>query len=212
MFRKGFVFAAAAGAVPVLACAVSLFAQTNTAPKPAARSAAAARRVERGKYLVNIMSCSDCHTPFKMGPNGPEPDMTRYLSGHPEGMKLPPPPAPSGPWIASFVDTNTAYAGPWGISYAINLTSDKNTGLGAGVWSEEVFIKAMRNGKHFGASRPIQPPMPWFWIGKATDEDLKSMFAFLQTVPPIVNHVPDWQEPPASSRPGAPAQPKPAKK
>src|ERR1044071_10193515 len=41
-------------------------------------------RVERGKYLVKIMGCNDCHTPWKMGANGPEPDMTRMLSGHPE--------------------------------------------------------------------------------------------------------------------------------
>ena len=61
-----------------------------------AQSAVAAKRVERGKYLVTIMVCNDCHTPFKMGPKGPEPDMSRMLSGHPEGMKLPPPPAKKG--------------------------------------------------------------------------------------------------------------------
>ena len=170
------------------------------------QSAVSSRRVERGKYLVTIGGCNDCHTPFKMGPNGPEPDMTRMLSGHPESMKLPPPPPPSGPWIASFAGTLTAYAGPWGISYAANLTPDKNTGTGGGVWSEEVFIKAMRTGKHFGTSRPIQPPMPWNWIGKATDEDLKSIWAYLQSVPPISNHVPDWQEP-AGTPPGGPAAP-----
>ena len=50
-------------------------------------------RLERGRYLVTILGCNDCHTPFKMGPKGPEPDMSRMLSGHPESMKLPPPPA-----------------------------------------------------------------------------------------------------------------------
>jgi hypothetical protein len=171
-------------------------------------SSVTARRVERGKYLVTIMACNDCHTPFKMGPKGPEPDMSRMLSGHPEGMKMPPPPAASGPWIGAFAGTNTAWAGPWGISYTANLTPDKNTGIGGGVWSEAVFMQAMRSGKHFGTSRPIQPPMPWYAIGKATDEDLRSIWAYLMTVPPVSNHVPDWQEPPAASKPGASAQPK----
>jgi hypothetical protein len=152
------------------------------------------RRVERGKYLVTISGCNDCHTPWKMGSNGvPEPDMTRMLSGHPEGMKMPPPPAPSGPWLASFAATQTAYAGPWGVSYAINLTPDQNTGIG--IWTEEMFLKTLRTGKHFGTSRPIMPPMPWYWIGKATDEDLKAIYAYLRSIPPIVNHVPDYQEP-----------------
>src|SRR6266498_1271721 len=83
--------------------------------KAPGQSAVAAKRVERGKYLVTIMSCNDCHTPYKMGPSGPEPDMSRMLSGHPESMKLPPPPKPSGPWVVAFTGTNTAFAGPWGI-------------------------------------------------------------------------------------------------
>lgn len=179
--------------------AVLLFA-ADAGSKPSA--APAAGRAERGKYLITIMGCNDCHTPFKMGANGmPEPDMTRMLSGHPETMKLPPPPAPAGPWIASFAGTFTAFAGPWGVSYAANLTPDQNTGLG--IWTEQMFIQAMRTGKHMGTSRPISPPMPWMWVGKATDDDLKAIYAYLRTVPPIVNHVPDYQEPP---------KPAPAKK
>lgn len=173
------------------------------------RTAASNPRVERGKYLVTIMGCNDCHTPWKVGAQGvPEPDMTRMLSGHPEGMKLPPPPAPIGPWIASFAASFTAYAGPWGISYAMNLTPDQNTGMG--IWTEDMFIRALRTGKHMGTSRPIQPPMPWHWFGKATDEDLKSIFAYLRSIPPIKNRVPDYVEPPAPSQPGAPST-KPAR-
>jgi hypothetical protein len=100
-------------------------------PKPAGQSNVEAGKIERGKYLVTIMICNDCYTPYKMGPKGPEPDMSRMLSGHPEQMKMPPPPKPSGPWVASFAATNTAFAGPWGISYTSNLTPDKNTGLSA---------------------------------------------------------------------------------
>jgi len=173
-------------------------------PKASGQSEVAAKRIERGKYLVTIMFCNDCHTPYKMGPKGPEPDMSRMLSGHPEAMKLPPPPKPSGPWIVAFTGTNTAFAGPWGISYTSNLTPDKNTGLG--IWTEDMFLKAMKTGKHMGTSREIQPPMPWPWIGQATDEDLKAIFAYLKSVPPIANHVPDYEPPAAPGQPAAPAK------
>ncbi len=204
MSTSGKAFAAMCAAACLTPLAVA--APTQAQPRPAGQSNVAARRIERGKYLVTIMYCNDCHTPYKMGPKGPEPDMSLMLSGHPEQMKLPPPPKPVGPWIAAFVGTNTAFAGPWGISYAINLTPDKNTGIGGGVWSEEVFIKAMKTGKHFGTSRDIQPPMPWPWIGKATDEDLKAIFAYLKSVPPITNHVPDYEPPAASAQSPAPAK------
>src|SRR5262245_21560947 len=73
---------------------------------------AKAAQIARGKYLVDIMGCHDCHTPTKMGPNGPEWDMTRALSGHPEDHVMPAAPAPAGPWIASIADTFTAFASP----------------------------------------------------------------------------------------------------
>ena len=68
-------------------------------------------------------------------------------------------PAAKGPWLWQAAATNTAFAGPWGVSYAANLTPDTHTGLG--IWTEDIFVKAIRTGKHFGTSRPIQPPMPW---------------------------------------------------
>ena len=193
MTNSGKAFAALAG-VTCLAL-LTWVSSTEATPKPAGQSNVAAKRIERGKYLVTIIGCNDCHTPFKMGANGPEPDMSKMLSGHPEGMKLPRPPKPSSPWLATFTGTNTAYAGPWGISYTANLTPDKNTGLG--IWTQDMFVKAMKTGKHMGTSRQIQPPMPWPWYSQATDEDLKAMFAYLQSIPPIANHVPDWEPPPA---------------
>ena len=152
-----------------------------------------AARVERGRYLVSIMGCNDCHTPWKMGPNGPEPDMTRFLSGHPESVVMPPPPAVQGPWLWAAAADNTAFAGPWGISYPANLTPDRNTGLG--IWTEDMFLSAIRTGRHMGTSRPINPPMPWPAYRNATDEDLKAIYAYLRTIKPIVNHVPDYQPP-----------------
>ena len=147
-------------------------------------------KIERGRYLSVIGGCNDCHTPFKMGPKGPEPDMTRLLSGHPESLVMPPPPTlPPGPWMYVGAATNTAFAGPWGISYAFNLTPDENTGLG--IWTEEMFVKAMRTGRHMGQSRPILPPMPWPAIAQMTDQDLEALYAYLRSIPPIRNRVPD---------------------
>jgi mono/diheme cytochrome c family protein len=155
----------------------------------AAKSSATGGAVARGKYLVEIAGCHDCHTPQKMGANGPEPDTSRMLAGHPADRTLPPPPAPSGPWIVSSIDSNTAFAGPWGISYTRNLTPDKDTGLGA--WTEQQFVETIRNGRHQGRGRQILPPMPWPVYRNMTDADLKAIFAYLKTIPAQSNKVPD---------------------
>ena len=151
-------------------------------------------RIERGAYLVRTMGCNDCHTPWKMGPRGPEPDMTRALTGHPQDLVMPPPPAlPPGPWTWMGAVTNTAFAGPWGVSFTANLTPDPETGLGK--WTEEMFVQTLRTGRHEGKGRQILPPMPWSMIGKLTDEDLKSLFAYLQSLPPVRNRVPQPIDP-----------------
>jgi hypothetical protein len=124
-----------------------------------------------------------------MGPNGTEPDEARYLSGHPADLKLPPPPKPQGPWIVSADATGTAWSGPWGISYTANLTPDRDTGLGA--WTEQQFIETLRTGRHQGRGRQILPPMPWQPFGTMTDPDLKAVFAYLRSIKPIKNKVPD---------------------
>jgi hypothetical protein len=162
-------------------------------PTPAAGSRAA--RIERGSYLVNSMGCHDCHTPWKLGPRGPEPDMAKALSGHPENLVMPPPPAlPQGPWTWMGGVTNTAFAGAWGVSFTANLTPDPDTGLGK--WTEDMFLQALRTGRHEGKGRPILPPMPWPMIRNLTDEDLKSIFAYLQSLPPLKNRVPQPVDPP----------------
>ena len=155
-------------------------------------------RIDRGSYLVGMMGCNDCHTPWKMGPKGPEPDMTRALTGHPQDVVLPPAPAASGPWIWHGAATNTAFAGPWGVSFTANLTPDAETGLGK--WTEEMFIATMRTARHQGKGRPILPPMPVKMIGRANDEDLKSIFAYLQSLAPVKNKVPAPVEPADGSK------------
>jgi hypothetical protein len=181
-------------------CAAALFAallfigSPVTAQKNQTTSAPNKSMVERGKYLTIIGGCNDCHTPKTFTKEGPVPDMTRELSGHPAGAKVPEVPAsvigPQG-WGALSSNDFTAWAGVWGISFAANLTPDLETGTGN--WTEEMFIKAIRTGKHLGApdGRAILPPMPWPEYRKATDQDLKAIFAYLRTLKPIRNAVPE---------------------
>jgi hypothetical protein len=161
----------------------------TTAVVPTANS-----RVARGGYLVKIMACNDCHTPWTMGPQGPEPDMTRMLSGHPQEMVVTPPPSIQGPWGWAGTGSNTAFAGPWGVSFTANLTPDPETGLGK--WTETTFMDTIRSGRHEGRGRPILPPMPYPMYRQATDEDLRAVFTYLRSIPPIRNRVPQPIDPP----------------
>jgi len=158
-------------------------------------SAAPMSAVDRGKFLVSIGGCNDCHTPWKPdGKGGAAPDMTVMLSGSPMGMTAPAPKLEM-PWMAAASATMTAWSGPWGISYSANLTPD-STGLGK--WDEATFLLAMKNGKHIGNGRPIMPPMPVEALSKLSDDDLKSIFAYLKTIPPVKNTPPEYQAPAGS--------------
>jgi mono/diheme cytochrome c family protein len=158
--------------------------------------APATSQVERGKYLVMAGGCNDCHTPKVFTPAGPMFDTTRLLSGHPASSQLPPFPkgviGPTG-WGTIANNDLTAWFGPWGVSFAYNLTPDMQTGIGG--WTEEMFIQTLREGVFMGMSRPILPPMPWQTIGQMTDDDLKAIFAYLKSVPPINNKIPDPMPP-----------------
>lgn len=178
-----------------LICMLMVIATASAATAATAAPDEVKAKIAHGEYLVQIMACNDCHTPLTMGPNGPAPDMTKMLSGHPQDMVMPDPPQlAKGPWGWTGAMTNTAFAGPWGISFAANLTPDKETGLGD--WTEETFIEALRNGRHQGQGRPIMPPMPWMAYRSASDQDLSAIFAYLQSIPAIVNRVPQAIEPP----------------
>jgi len=189
--------------VPVVLAIASCSGPAPGSP-PAAAPAAAPQLspAERGKMLVIGGGCHDCHTTKKMGPNGPEPDMSIMLAGHPENIKIAAPykPAPGSPWAIAITDTLTAWSGPWGVSFAANLTPDPNTGIKSGVWTEELFVKALKSGKHMGTARDILPPMPWYWYGQLSEDDLKAIYAYLLTIPPVANHVPD-PIPPAGAQP-----------
>ncbi|MGB7218599.1 MAG: c-type cytochrome [Vicinamibacterales bacterium] len=169
----------------VMTLAVAVVAACQAPPLLAPAAAPAPSPAERGKYLVTVMDCSGCHTPFKNG----EPDMSLLLSGHPEGVGVTTPPKLPAGWATAINTTNTEWFGPWGTSFTANLTPDQNTGLG--IWTEQMFIDAIRKGKHMGTSREILPPMPWRMQANLTDEDLKAIFAYLRSIPAISNHVPD---------------------
>jgi mono/diheme cytochrome c family protein len=157
---------------------------------PAPAAAPAQSPAERGKVLVTVGGCHDCHTPKKVGPGGPEPDMSRALSGHPEdtkvtaGFKTP----KGSPYTIHTIDHLTAWSGAWGVSFAANLTPDPDTGMSM---PERSFLAAMKSGAHLGSSRPILPPMPWQMYAQLSEDDLKAIFAYLKTLPPIKNKVPD---------------------
>jgi mono/diheme cytochrome c family protein len=145
--------------------------------------------VARGKYLVATSGCHDCHTPLKMTPQGPAPDMDRMLSGHPEQLDMPAAPQlPAGPWIVAVAGTNTAWSGPWGVSFTANLTPDRETGLGK--WNVRTFTDTIRTGRHLGRGREILPPMPIPAYRNFNDQDLAAIFAYLQTIPAVKNKVP----------------------
>lgn len=158
--------------------------------KSKAKAMTEAEKVKRGEYLVNSVGCDDCHSPKKMGPQGPEIIADLRFSGFPSNGQLPAVNTAEikKGWMMMAPDLTSA-AGPWGQSYAANISSDA-TGIGS--WKEEQFIKAIREGKSKGldGTRPILPPMPWFVYKNMTDDDLKSIFAFLKTTKPVHNIVP----------------------
>lgn len=156
-------------------------------PAPGKKELSQQELIERGKYLTTVSGCNDCHSPKIMTPEGPEPDPERLLSGHPQNEKLSNIIDPKD-WVL-FSSGLTASIGPWGVSYAANLTPDET---GIGNWTFKQFETAIRKGKYKGleGSRPLLPPMPWQMIRHMTDEDLRAIFAYLKSLPPIDNIVP----------------------
>jgi hypothetical protein len=156
--------------------------------------------IARGKYLVEICGCSDCHTPFKIDPKTHElvQDMSRNLSGAPENAKIP----NMTLTVPSQVDQDLlsdAWKGPWGTSFPANITPDKETGIGN--WTFQDFERVIREGKyksqwsHRGDGRPLMPPMPWQNYIHMTNQDLHDIFNYLKSIKPIKNKVPEYIPP-----------------
>ena len=171
--------------VPLIALGATCALLMGAPPAYAADS-----KIKRGEYLVNTSGCHDCHTPWKIGKEGPEPDMSRMLSGHPASLNMPPvPQLPDGPWQVVASATNTAWSGPWGISFTRNLTPDAETGLGE--WTLRNFIDTFRTGRRMGRGRQVLPPMPIPAYKNFTDQDLEAIYTYLKSIPPIKNEVPE---------------------
>jgi len=144
--------------------------------------------VERGKYLVDaVAACGYCHTPRA----GAEYNMNMYLAGHPTGESIPRynfRMMQQGIFMLT-APQFSAFSGPFGTSFASNLTPDKETGLGE--WTEKMFVGAMRTGHHQGDpnNRAILPPMPKKHYAQMSDADLKAIWAYLRTIKPVKNEV-----------------------
>jgi hypothetical protein len=170
-------------------------------PKANADNTAATNEdpIAHGKYLVMSGGCDDCHSPKVFDEHGmPSIDPTKPLSGHPADAPMPKAfdaskVGPGGVFMCS--QDLTTWFGPWGTSFPRNLTPDSATGIGA--WTAEMFKKILRSGKHMGAEagRPIMPPMPWQAIGAMKDKDLDDIFAYLKSLKPISNNVPEYIPP-----------------
>jgi len=151
--------------------------------------------IKRGAYLVNAMGCNDCHSPKKMGPHGPFVDTARALSGFPSDAPVP---------VANaevtknhqiiFTGDLTGYVGPWGTSFAANITSDAT---GIGNWSLDQFKLAFQGGKFMGLKegRPLMPPMPWENFAKVNNADVEAIFTYLKSTKPVKNVVPSYRPP-----------------
>lgn len=144
----------------------------------------------QGKYLVGILGCNDCHSPKRLAEKGPQIIPELVLSGFPSDRpiftldsKL------TKEGFGIFYPDLTAAAGPWGLSFASNLTPD-DTGIGN--WTEDQFKKALTQGKYKGMDngRMLLPPMPWLNYINLKDADVRAIFTYLKSVVPVQNIVP----------------------
>ncbi len=152
-----------------------------------------------GEHLVLTSACHDCHSPKLMTEKGIDIDFSKALSGHPQGTAAPKVDRNEMESKGLVVtQTLTAWIGPWGVSYAANLTPD-STGIGN--WKEGDFITAIRKGKSKGieTNRDLLPPMPWQMYSNMSDDELKAIFAYLKSIKPIQNVVPEPEPPVAAS-------------
>lgn len=119
-------------------------------------------QIDRGKYLVTLGGCNDCHTPgYFLG----KPDMARFLGGSDVGFEVP----------------------DQGVFYGSNLTPDRETGLGK--WSTQEIVTAITTGLR-PDGRVLAPVMPWHAFANLTPEDSTAIAVYLKSLPPVKNKVP----------------------
>jgi hypothetical protein len=177
--------------VITLAIAVTQFGcsgrEAAVVPFEARQDPPSADPIVRGAQLVKLGGCGDCHTPMRFDERlgMPVPRMDRLLSGHPEGAPEPQSQPAAGEGVIGA--TFTSFRLPFGVVYAANLTSDRETGLGR--WTAQEFVQTMRTGHSRGSGRVLLPPMPWQNLSQQPEADLIAMFDYLRSIPPISNRV-----------------------
>lgn len=191
IFSKLFVTAGALSLFTLGGCKEENYAKTPEAsPKQELVELQKEDLVKRGEYLVTAIGCHDCHSPKRMGERGPEEIAELKLSGYPQARELPKvdPAVLQNGWMLMNGDL-TAAVGPWGVSFAANITSSET---GIGNWSLEQFRIAMKQGKFKGMEngRDLLPPMPWPNFAKLSNEDLEAIYYYLQSTSPVENIVP----------------------
>lgn len=145
--------------------------------------------IKWGKKLVATMDCAGCHSPKVFTEFGPVEDESRMLSGHPQNDPIPQiDKSVLNDWVL-FGHQTTMAVGPWGVSFSANLTSDET---GIGNWTFEQFKTAITKGKYKGIeeSRDLLPPMPWPSYSQLDEAELKAIFKYLKSTPPVRNIVP----------------------
>jgi hypothetical protein len=146
--------------------------------------------IKKGEYLVTILGCNDCHSPKRMGAMGPEIIPELMLSGYPADRPLGTVTkgAIADGWALFNADL-TVGIGPWGATFAGNLTSDET---GIGNWSLDQFKIALTQGKYKGLAdgRPLLPPMPWVNYINMKNEDVEAIYTYLMSTKPVKNVVP----------------------
>jgi mono/diheme cytochrome c family protein len=125
-------------------------------------NATAETQVQRGKYLVTIIGCTDCHTPGSFLGN---PDMARFLGGSDVGFSIP----------------------GLGVFVGRNLTPDPETGLGK--WTTQQMVTAFTTGVR-PDGRILAPIMPYEDFKALTKADALAIAAYLRTLKPVKHAVP----------------------
>ena len=125
---------------------------------------------KRGKYLVTLASCADCHTPMD--------DRGLFVAG------------------MAFAGGNTLkYGDARPPRAAANLTPAPS---GIPYYNEELFLEAIRTGRV--RERELSDVMPWGHYRNMTDEDLKAIFAHLKTLAPVDHYVDNALPPSACAK------------
>ncbi len=115
----------------------------------------------RGKYLLTLTSCTDCHTPIDPATGAPL--MEKYLSG------------------------GQPYVGPWGTVYGGNITPDVETGVGG--WTETEIKVAFMTGINKQGRRLIL--MPWFVYSNLANDDADALAYYIKNgLTAVKNEVP----------------------